>query len=715
MDRSITTKQPKAGVGRLRGWLGRVALAAGAFFALGAAVFAFSWFAFPFPLDRLDRRPASVRVEDRDGAPLLELVGSDDQWRYPVPLSEISPWLVQATIAVEDRRFREHSGIDGRAVLRAAWQNVSRFRVVSGASTLTMQVCRMMDDRPRTVGAKLVESFRALQLEQLRTKDQILEQYLNIAPYGRNIRGVEAASLVYFGKHARDLSLGEAALLAGLPQSPSRYRPDRDANAALARRATVLARLAERGVIGEDLRRQALEEPLVLARPGRSPRATHAAWLALAQRPDGGRMTLDGRLQEELEHVLRARSGDWPGGAQAAAVVLDIDTGELRALVGALDANDPAHGQVNGATAWRSPGSALKPLVYAAAFEDRRLAPDSLVYDVPIQRGGWSPENFDRQFSGPLPAAEALRRSLNVPAILVAEQMGIARCEGLMSAAGLTLRKDPRRGAGLAAVTGAVEVRLLDLVNAYATIGRGGIRRPVRLFTERDERRGQGVPALAAVGGSPAEVPSAPPVLDPAVCAAIDDILSTRHRRPRGLDSLPPDQIPAFMWKTGTSSGRRDAWAVGHNGRYAAGVWVGRFSGAGDEAFVGAEAAEPALAGIFALAAVRNDSPVALGARPAPGTCAAPTWVVINPLRPPRELDEPPRILSPSPGATFLAIAGRAVVHASVNRAADLSWFLNGRLIPAAEAQRLTLAPGAYELRCADAQGRSSAVRFAVR
>ncbi len=340
-------------------------------------------------------------------------------------------------------------------------------------------------------------------------------------------------------------------------------------------------------------------------------------------------------------------------------------------------------GQVNVATAWRSPGSALKPFVYAAAFESRRLAPDSIVHDVPIHRAGWSPGNFDEKFRGPLPAGEALRQSLNTTAILVAEGVGLARCVGQVESAGVRLPADAASRGGLAVVTGAIEVRLIDLANGYATIGRGGERRPVTLF---------------------ADEPSDPMrVMSRDVCAALDDVLGTHRRRPVGAESLAPHEVPWFMWKTGTSSGRRDALAVGHNGKFAVGVWVGRLGGAGDSEFVGTVSAEPLLAEVFALPRLRIDTPPPL-----------PTaWQVAWPLPAPAELDARPRITYPHNGAAFRAIDGRAVVRPQANHG-GLTWLLDGRPV-AGDPERLALAPGVYELRVVTPDGQADAVRITVR
>ena len=663
----------------------RLALGSACLLLLAAVLLAILWQVYPFPLERLENWPASPRVTDRDGQTLLERVGKDDQWRRPVSLADISPHVLRATVAAEDKRFYSHSGVDARAAMRAAWQDLTALRTVSGASTITMQVCRMMDDRPRTLWTKAVESFRALQLERLYSKEQILQTYLNIAPYGRNIRGVEAASLAYFGKHAKDLSLAEAATLAGVPQSPHRYQPDRHADLAAQRRKAVLTRMQQEGMISAEQVQQALAEAPVAMRRVQGVRAAHAAWMAMAQRPGGARTTIGLATQGLLERLCAEHASALPEGSDLAAVVMDIPTGEIRALVGSLDASRATDGQVNGVTAWRSPGSCLKPFVYAAAFEARCLGPDSIVYDVPICRAGWSPSNFDQTFGGPIPAAIALRRSLNVPAILVAEGVGLARCRGLMESAGLRLPPDAESRGGLAVVTGGIEVRLLDLVTAYATLGRGGKYMSPSLLADRP-------------------VASPHQAIDPGVCQAVNDILSSRNRRPVGMEDLPAEQVPWFAWKTGTSSARRDAWAVGHNGRYAVGVWVGRFDGQGNGAFVGAEAAEPLLAHLLASKPLRCD------ADPPP----PPTWLVRFPLPKPIELAADLKILYPSPGAVFLAIGGQAIVQPKVNRQAGLNWFLNGTIVEGDRAGRLVLPHGRYELRCADVEGGSACVKFTV-
>ena len=668
-------------------WVRRILFAGfvtGCFLLIALVV---AWFVFPFPSGQLDRWMPSPRVVDRHGQPLLQLVGSDDQWRLPITLNDMSPWLIQATIAVEDERFRSHVGIDPIAVLRAVGQNLGSGRAVSGASTLSMQVCRMMNDQPRTWRAKIIESFRALQLERELSKETILETYLNIAPYGGNIRGVEAASFAYFAKRAKDLSLAEAALIAGLPQSPSRLRPDRHMTRAKARQQIVLRRMVECGYITASQATQATSQPLVLSNGLRtSPQATdHAAWFALQRRPLGGKTTIDHALQREVQRLASEHISTLPSGSDAAAIIIDIATGDLLAMLGSAAPQPSVTSHVNAATARRSPGSTLKPFIFAAGFEAKRLNESSLLHDIPIERAGWSPSNFDRTFSGSVTVADALARSLNVPAILAAESIGLSRCVGVIESVGIHLPQDAASRGGLAVVTGAVEVSLLDLTNGYATLGRGGLHQPARIYPDEPITTSRAL--------------SAP------TCAMLDDILSTARRRPRGMELLAADDLPWFMWKTGTSSGRRDAWAIGHNHKVAIGIWVGRMSGSGDVQFVGGEVAEPLLAKLFDLPSLRMAA-----APPKPQS-----WPVTHPLPSPVEQSTALRVLSPSTGSRFLAVGGAAIIHPKTNRDTPVHWFLNGRKIELPDEPRMLLSPGSYELRCVAADGAWARSTFEVR
>ena len=639
----------------------------------------------PFPLQRLENQPASPMVTDRNGNILLSHVGVDDHWRYPVPLTSMSPWLMKATVAVEDERFWSHAGVDLISVGRAGLQDLYARRIVSGASTLTMQINRMLDNRPRTFVSKTIEAFRALQLEHARDKNEILEIYLNMAPYGGNIRGVEAASRHYFDKTANDLSLAEAALLSGIPQSPSRLRPDRYPEKALRRRSTVLRRMSELRMITNEQRTKADAEPLHLARTCGRYAGRHAAHMALQRNPAGGKTTIDFEIQTKLEELVSSHKQQFDSRIQIAAVAIEIESAEIVALIGSADFDGPIDGQVNGALAPRSPGSALKPFVYAAAFEDRMINPQTIIYDMPVRLAGWRPRNFDRTFAGEVTATESLQRSLNMPAILLAQAVGLSRCAGILESAGIPLSEHAVARAGLSLVVGAVEVNLLDLTNGYATIGRRGIRMTPRLFLDDQADRA--------------------PALDANACAALDDILSSHNRRPRGMEDLAEVDVPWFMWKTGTSSQRRDAWAVGHNGKYAIGVWVGCFSGAGNPGLVGARAAEPLLARIFSVSTLRTD-------KKTPGYT---NWTVTNPLPSPDGLQEPLRITSPYSGAIFLEINGRAIIEPEVNRNEEVTWFLDGMHVNSDGSHRLAVSAGTHKLCCTDSIGQTASTVFHVK
>lgn len=653
----------------------------------GASVLMFivGWFVLPCPIESLRDPPSSAAVFDSSGKLITQSVARDDQWRFPIRLADVSPWLVQATIAIEDERFASHAGVDPIAVGRAMLQNLSSLTIRSGASTLTMQLARMAEPRPRTWWAKAVQAMHALQLDRRLDKDAQLACYFNLAPYGGNISGAEAAARIYFNRSARDLTLGQAALLAGLPQSPSRYRPDRHFDRAIARRSVVLRRMLELGMISQEQFDDADKHFPTIAKPDRSNIAPHFADLARSRRPRGGQTLLKHDIQIDVNRLATEHCRHLPAGTDAAVVVIDIVRADVIALVGSTNPGDALIGSVNGAIARRSPGSALKPFIYAAAMDGGLLDANTLVYDIPIDRDGWTPDNFDRITLGSMPAAQALRRSRNVPAILITEAVGPARCAGLMESLGIRLDSRRIEAAGLALATGAVEVSLLDMTGAYAAIGRGGDRMTPRIFFDDPVERSPGLSQRA--------------------CETLDSMLSTSTRRPAVESANASGEGPWFMWKTGTSSGRRDAWAVGHNRNFAIGVWVGRLQGGGHVAQVGAKAAEPLLAQLFALPSLRSDDP------PPPMT----PWHAPHPLSPPVELAGPMKILSPADGATFIA-EGNLALPVRTNRPhTTATWFLDGRLISlTGEAPKVDATPGRHELRCLDDRGMMTRVSFVV-
>ncbi|MGE5599768.1 MAG: penicillin-binding protein 1C, partial [Bacteroidota bacterium] len=465
------------------------------------------------------------------------------------------------------------------ALGRAAWQNLRARRVVSGGSTITMQIARMMEPKARTVGSKIVEILRAIQLELRYSKRQLLEIYFNIAPYGGNIEGVAAASWIYFGKEPAQLSLGEAALLAALPNSPTAARPDVNRERARIARDRVLARLRLRRWIGAEAYREARGEEIPAGRGAWPKAAPHLSRdLHLAYR-NKARLatTLDRRFQSVAEDLLRLHLARLrpEGITNGAIVILDNERHEVLALVGSGNFDDAAcDGQVNGAVAPRSPGSALKPFIYALAFQQGRISPAHYLEDVPMDFSGYAPENYDRTWSGVVSARAALERSLNLPAVWLEQALGRKDLYDLLQRVNAAALR-PRRYYGLSIALGGCEVSLLDLTALYSALACGGeYVRPRMLLAE---------PPAAGVR-----------LFDAGTAFLITDILSGL-RRPDLPACWEFTSLPRVAWKTGTSYGHRDAWSIGYNPRYTVGVWVGNFDGSGARNLVGAEVAAPIL------------------------------------------------------------------------------------------------------------------------
>lgn len=526
--------------------------------------------------------PLSRAVYDRRGRLLRLTPAADGAYRLWTPLERIAPELVEATLLHEDRRFRRHPGVDPAALLRAAWLTYGRRARRIGGSTVTMQLARLRWglDSSRPAG-KLIQVARALQLELLYSKDEILEAYLNRAPYGGRIEGAGAAALAYFGKDASRLDLSEALTLAVIPQNPVRrsmaggVRADAVAREAARRR--LFAAWSERHP--SDARRgEALEAPWRVAGPGALPRlAPHFTRRVLGD-GDGDRVlsTLDLDLQRLLErlvagHVERRRES---GVRNAAALLVDFTTMDTLAAVGSADFSDRSiSGEVSALTARRSPGSTLKPFVYALAYEQGLAHPRTLLKDAPAAFGAFNPENFDGEFAGPLPAREALVRSRNIPAVELASRLKPPGLHGFLRAADVRLdRPDPHYGLGLA--LGGAELTMEDLARLYAMLGNGGVLRPLR-------RR----------AGAPPD-PGRRLLSPEAVALLMEGLADNPRPRQAFRDEWRAAPLPVY-WKTGTSWGFRDAWTAGVFGRYALVVWVGNFDGEGNPAFVGAETAAP--------------------------------------------------------------------------------------------------------------------------
>jgi penicillin-binding protein 1C len=531
-----------------------------------------------FPLPLPDGRGGSTVVLARDGTPLRAFPDDDGVWRYPVAIEDVSPLYVQALLTYEDRWFWRHPGVNPLALARAFAQWIAHGRLVSGGSTLTMQVARILDGTPHSAAGKLRQILRALQLEAHLSKREILTLYLDRAPFGGTIEGVEAAAWAYLGKPAARLSRAEAALLAVLPQAPSRLRPDRNADAARRARDKVLDRMAELGAWTpaevhdariESVAARALQPPL------------SAALLAErlhAERPASRRIvtTIDAELQRALEARVTDYLARLPDRTSAALLVVDNATLEARAYVGSAAFGDAQRlGHVDMVRAWRSPGSTLKPFLYGLALDDGLIHSESLLVDAPQSFGSYRPGNFDMAYNGPVGAAEALRLSLNVPAVDLLDRVGPARFAARLANAGLELRLPRGMQPNLSVILGGAGVRMEDLAGAYTALNRAGVGGRVR-YTGDDppiERR----------------------VLSEGAAWIVRDVLEANPRPGYAPGTFDPGARPRVAWKTGTSYGFRDAWAVGATRRHTVAVWIGRPDGTPLPGQYGAVTALPLL------------------------------------------------------------------------------------------------------------------------
>ncbi len=579
-------------------WSLRALAAVGVFGTITAVLVA----AVPFPMEAL-APPAwpGTRVTARDGTVLLDVPGSAGTRSRPVGLEDVSPFVIAAVKAAEDKRFDDHAGIDGLALLRAGVGHLIGDASAGGASTLTQQVVKRtwMAGRPRTLGAKLEEAVWALRLEAAAPKDTILETWLNRVDFGNRTTGIEAAAQHYFGTSARRLAPSQAALLAGLPNAPDRLDPRRHPARARARAHAVLRRMHAAGDLDDAQLEAALSDPLHLAPVSDQ---LPAAWLttrlkaelaAMAAPPRVIQTTLDARLQRDLERLAATPQHPQPGGMptarggqhQVGIVVLDTASGEVRAWVGSRGWSDTdALGRTDAVSALRQPGSALKPFIHAMLIEAGASA-STLLPDAPAAfqtpQGLYRPENYDRRYRGEVTLAEALGSSLNIPAVHAAMHLGLPRVLGRLKTLGLGPldRGVDHYGPGLA--LGGAEVRLIDLAQAYATLGRLGQHLPTRWLAT--------------------DTPSAPvPVIDRTAAREVLEILSDDRVRGIGFGHASALNLPfRVAVKTGTSSDRRDNLAFGVTPDYTVGVWVGHFDGSPVETAAPHLAAAPVLRAVL--------------------------------------------------------------------------------------------------------------------
>ncbi len=640
----------------------------------------------------------STIVLDRNGRLLRPFATPDGRWRLPARIEDVDRRFIELLIAYEDRRFRAHRGVDPSALLRAAWQFLAERRVVSGASTLTMQVARLLEPRGgRSIGAKLRQIVRAIEIERALTKDEVLSLYLNIAPYGGNLEGVRAAALAYFGKEPRRLTLGEAALLIALPQSPEARRPDRAAIAARSARDRVLDRALASGMLAAADVARAKEEAVPMVRRPMPMLAPLAAESAVAQDRslDIHHLTIDGLWQKSLEELARERARALGPDVSMAILAVDHASGEVLARVGSADYFDPRRaGQVDMTRALRSPGSTLKPFIYGIGFEDGMIHPETLIDDRPARYGDYAPENFDLTFQGTVTVRKALQLSLNVPAVAVLEKVGSHRLMARLAQAGAPLVLPKGEVAGLAMGLGGVGMRLTDLVTLYSGIARLG---STVFLRERIK-----------------EAASAPRrLLEPVPAWYVAHTL---------LGTPPPENAAGgrIAFKTGTSYGYRDAWAIGFDGKRTVGVWVGRPDGAPVPGLVGRTAAAPALFEAFA----RLGKPIA----PLPHAPRNTLFATTSKLPPPLQRfqpvallsgrGQPIRIMFPPDGARLDLAASRGQYEPIALKvsggAQPLTILVNGAPVAAATDRRTFFyapeGPGFLRLTVMDARGTADSV-----
>lgn len=665
------------------------------FVALVAVAIVLADLAFPPPIGR--GRDVSAIVADRNGYWLHAFATEEGRWQFSADLDDVDPAFIRELIAVEDKRFWSHWGVDPAAVARAAASALQSGRVVSGASTITMQTARLLEPRDRNLGSKLIEMVRAAQIERRLTKREILELYLTLAPYGGNLEGVRAASLVYYGREPERLTPAERSMLIALPQAPEARRPDRRAQAAAATRSLILDRLAEAGVLDAAIAEEAKDAPVIGARKVFPRFAYHLAaeQAALRKGPQSTiATTIDVVKQRAAERLVAEHVAGIRDGGTAAAVVVDSASGEVLASVGSSGL-DVDGGWIDLTNRIRSPGSLLKPFIYALAFEDGAVGENTVIEDMPRGFGGYRPENFDRTFRGEVRVRDALQHSLNVPAVATLERVGVERFNAALQSAGAKIlrRKRADDRPSLALALGGAGVTLRDVASLYLGLADGGRVRP--LAFSPNTARGEGAQLFAKDTAD-------------RINAILRGSPSLSGRAPAALSS----NAPIIAYKTGTSYGYRDAWAAGHASGLVIVVWVGRADGAPRPGETGRSAAAPLLFKLFdAMTNGRSIRPADReeGRRsPALVRLAAPAEVA------------PPTILFPAPGSEIFPgeFGDDGVVFAARGGEGRYRWYVDGVEIEAdAAAGRAIWRPagtGFYDIAVVDARGLTASAKVRV-
>ncbi|MBW8285451.1 MAG: penicillin-binding protein 1C [Rhizobium sp.] len=678
--------------------------------AAGALVAGLLWADRTFPPPLAGAASVSTEVVDREGRLLRAFATRDGLWRLRTSAADVDPQFLDMLIAYEDRRFEDHRGVDPMALGRAALQLVANGRIISGGSTISMQVARLIEPRrERSVIAKLIQIARAIQIERRLGKAEILDLYLTLAPYGGNLEGVRAASLAYFGKEPRRLSVAEAALLVALPQLPERRRPDRHPATAEAARQRVLERMQTAGVLDPSEIARAGSSAVPTRRAQLPALAAHLAEAARRKDPAAERhaTTLNADIQQRLETVALYASAKLDPKVSLALMMADAETGEILAEVGAADYFDASRsGWIDMTRQSRSPGSTLKPFIYGLAFEEGLVAQETIVEDRPADFFGYRPKNFDMSYQGDVSIRQALQLSLNVPAVRLLDALGPTKLMARMRRAEVTPRLPTAEAPGLAIALGGVGLSLKDLVQLYA--GLANHDSPVRL--------GDGIREFPGVIESP-------PLFEPVAAWNIADVLSA---------VLPPLGSPksGIAYKTGTSYGYRDAWSVGYDGRYVIGVWIGRPDNAAIPGISGYATAAPVLFEAFAKSGIAG-TPLPAAPRGAARIAQAELPVSqrrfsmqANGLISASAREKPPQIVYPPEGAhvelgtTPDGSALPLILKLQAGRA-PFRWLANGK--PLAEPTRRRISDwtpegsGYSTLTVIDAAGRAASVGIFIR
>lgn len=551
------------------------------FITFSCLIFFILHFIFPFRV----YKPYSTAVYDRKGRLLHAYLSQDDKWRIHVKVNEVNGLMKEMLVRKEDRYFHYHPGINPVSILRAGINNLIYRKRTSGASTITMQVARMIEKRPRTFSSKIIEAFRALQLEIKYNKDEILEMYLNLLPYGGNIEGVKSASILYFGKGPELLSPAESVLLAIVPNRPSSLNPGKYNEKLVTERNKWLKRLASEKLIDSEELQDALIEDVNVKR---KPLPDHAPHLSRRLKNNLYYLseinsTIDLDIQYKVQQLcsLYLNRMNAKSIRNASIIVIDNLNSQVIAYSGSQDFNDKSsYGEVDGVTAVRSPGSALKPLVYALAFDKGNITPLSMMDDVPVNYNGYAPENFDSRFHGKISASSALAHSLNIPAVDLLSKITVPAFVDMLGDCGFKTIKKQKRHLGLSAILGGCGVSLEEMGSLYSAFANGGYLSPLKyVLSDTSKIKRQ--------------------VCSESASYILTEILSKNDRPdlPNLFESSL--HVPRIAWKTGTSYGRRDAWSIGFNKRYTVAVWAGNFDGTGVPELSGADIATPLLFQVF--------------------------------------------------------------------------------------------------------------------